>query len=54
MLPEDPHGERGQNALRYGCFAVERLINELLEGGAERRWLAVKVFGGGALAVAQK
>jgi chemotaxis protein CheD len=47
MLPDDPgHDQRG-SALRYGCFAVERLINELLKHGAAREELEVKIFGGG-------
>lgn len=47
MLPEDPRKDKGGDALRYGCFAVERLINELLKRGAERGELEIKVFGGG-------
>jgi chemotaxis protein CheD len=47
MLPEDPNQDRGGNALRYGGYAVERLINDLLKRGAKRGRLEVKVFGGG-------
>lgn len=47
MLPEDPTGDKGGNALRYGGFAVERLINDLLKRGASRTRLACKIFGGG-------
>lgn len=48
MLPTQGSGtfEAGE-ALRYGCFAVERLINELVKHGALRERLEVKVFGGG-------
>jgi chemotaxis protein CheD len=42
MLP-DGAGDNG----RYGAFAMERLINELLELGATRGTLEAKVFGGG-------
>ena len=31
---------------RYGAFAMEALINEMLKLGAERRYLEAKVFGG--------
>jgi chemotaxis protein CheD len=47
MLPDDPRKDAKGDALRYGCFAVERLINELLKGGAQRARLEIKVFGGG-------
>ncbi len=50
LLPEDPSGGRGHGpadaAARYGGVAMERLINELLAGGARRERLIVKVFGG--------
>lgn len=38
-----PDGDNG----RYGSFAMELLINELLKRGATRRSLEAKVFGGG-------
>jgi chemotaxis protein CheD len=47
MLPDDPRKDAKGDALRYGCFAVERLINELLKRGAQRDQLEIKVFGGG-------
>ncbi|HEY2734499.1 MAG TPA: hypothetical protein VGI70_10975, partial [Polyangiales bacterium] len=47
MLPDDPHKDSRGDALRYGCFAVERLINELIKRGADRGELEIKVFGGG-------
>jgi chemotaxis protein CheD len=47
MLPDDPRKDAGGDALRYGCFAVERVINELLKRGADRSELEIKVFGGG-------
>jgi chemotaxis protein CheD len=42
MLPEGT-GDTG----RYGSFAMELLINELLKRGATRTTLEAKVFGGG-------
>lgn len=42
MLPEG-----GNESGRYGSFAMELLINELLKMGANRLTLEAKVFGGG-------
>lgn len=39
----DPMSESG----RYGVFAMEQLINELLKRGARKATLEAKVFGGG-------
>ena len=47
MLPTQAGTYQAGEALRYGCFAVERLINELVKYGALREHLEVKVFGGG-------
>jgi len=44
MLPEGS-GDSG----RYGSFAMELLINEILKRGASRHALEAKVFGGGAV-----
>lgn len=33
-------------AMRYGSFAIERMVNKLIAGGAERNRLEIKVFGG--------
>lgn len=52
MLPDDPRKDRKGDALRYGCFALERLINELLKRGAGREALEIKVFGGGQVIAA--
>lgn len=52
MLPEDPNKDSRGDALRYGCFALERLINELLKRGARRDALEIKVFGGGQVIAA--
>ncbi|HEU0200308.1 MAG TPA: chemoreceptor glutamine deamidase CheD [Burkholderiaceae bacterium] len=50
MLPDggketDPVGLSG----RYGGFAMEQLINELIKRGARKQNLEAKVFGGGAV-----
>jgi len=36
-------------SMRYGTYAMEVLINELLKAGARRENLEAKVFGGGAV-----
>ena len=49
MLPESPDGGwgRASASLRYGNFAMEALINDILSHGGRRDRLEVKVFGGG-------
>jgi len=47
MLPDN--GGSGADSGRYGGFAMELLINELLKMGANRMTLEAKVFGGGAV-----
>ena len=56
MLPED--NSVGKNAwvsgadglaTRYGSYAMESLINELMKLGARRERLEVKIFGGGKI-----
>jgi chemotaxis protein CheD len=51
MLPEDadPTSRDAVAAMRYGVYAMEMLINELLKAGARRERLEAKVFGGGAV-----
>lgn len=46
MLPESEMGAETVSA-RYGSYAMEVLINELLKRGAVRTRLEAKVFGGG-------
>ena len=49
MLP-DAGGESGSPSsasMRYGAYAMEVLINQLLKAGARRENLDAKVFGGG-------
>jgi chemotaxis protein CheD len=51
MLP-DGGGDAGSPvsaSMRYGTFAMEVLINDLLKAGARRENLEAKVFGGGAV-----
>jgi chemotaxis protein CheD len=48
MLPEGPGSDGVASAsARYGSFAMELLINQLLKLGARRSALEAKVFGGG-------
>jgi chemotaxis protein CheD len=51
MLPDggnDPDSPVSAS-MRYGTYAMEVLINELLKSGARRENLEAKVFGGGAV-----
>lgn len=50
MLPES--GDRGDvisTSMRYGGYAMEVLVNQLVKLGANRNRLEAKVFGGGAV-----
>lgn len=49
MLPDDggDSGSPMSSSARYGTFAMEILINQLLKLGAKRANLEAKVFGGG-------
>jgi chemotaxis protein CheD len=49
MLPDDRRDEdsRFSRSMRYGDYAMEILINQLLKIGAKRSNLEAKVFGGG-------
>lgn len=52
MLPDaeqDSRGSWGSESTRYGSYAMEMLINDLLKRGASRARLETKVFGGGAV-----
>jgi chemotaxis protein CheD len=50
MLPGlEARADQGAARGRYGAFAMERLINELIKRGACRDRLEAKVFGGGAV-----
>lgn len=49
MLPQGRSGGWGKDSqsTRFGNFAMEKLINELLKAGCSRDSLEVKLFGGG-------
>ncbi len=47
MLPDN--GGSGADSGRYGSYAMELLINEMLKMGASRMTMEAKVFGGGAV-----
>ena len=49
MLPDGDAGSPVSASMRYGTFAMEVLINDLLKAGARRENLEAKVFGGGAV-----
>jgi chemotaxis protein CheD len=53
MLPDGGGGGDIDNpvsaSMRYGTYAMEVLINELLKAGARRENMEAKVFGGGAV-----
>ena len=49
MLPEGDIHSPASATMRYGAFAMEVLINELLKAGAVSERLEAKVFGGGAV-----
>ena len=56
MLPEDlsfnddrPADAFERQATRYGSYAMESLINDLLKLGAARERLEIKLFGGGRM-----
>jgi len=53
MLPESLDGRWGNASanLRYGNFAMEQLINDILKGGGRRERLEIQVFGGGNVLV---
>ncbi len=46
MLPE---GEGGDGSGRYGSYAMELLINEMIKLGGRRETMQAKVFGGAAV-----
>ena len=50
MLPYNGDADSPVSAsMRYGSYAMEVLINELIKSGARRENLEAKVFGGGAV-----
>lgn len=49
MLPGDENISKGDPSARYGLFAMESLINEILKMGARKENLIAKLFGGGQI-----
>jgi len=57
MLPASQHESHGtwggdstrDHAMRYGDFAMKRLINDVLRNGGRRENLEIKIFGGGRI-----
>jgi len=49
MLPSTSDASQLSSANRYGNFAMENLINEILKNGGRRENLEVKIFGGGKI-----
>ncbi len=51
MLPADNSGKdtKLSESARYGNFAMEMLINEILKNGGKKKNLEVKIFGGGKI-----
>lgn len=47
LLPGDSINSKTDNAARYGAFAMESLINQIIKEGGSKRNLEVKIFGGG-------
>jgi chemotaxis protein CheD len=47
MLPEDKNESPVAMSTRYGTYAMELMINQLLKAGAKRSNLEAKLFGGG-------
>ena len=49
MLPQHKSGAWGNDlkSTRFGNFAMEKLINELIKAGCARERMEIKVFGGG-------
>jgi chemotaxis protein CheD len=49
MLPDSAANGPVSESARYGSYAMEKLVNEILKAGGVRRRLEAKVFGGGAV-----
>ena len=47
MLPKPPSSDPDGTSARYGVYALECLLNQILRRGGRRSELEVKVFGGG-------
>ena len=52
MLPDSGKADKDNpisESMRYGAYAMEVLINQLLKNGARRENLEAKIFGGGSV-----
>lgn len=52
MLPDSAKADKDSpvsESMRYGTYAMEVLINQLLKNGARRENLEAKIFGGGSV-----
>jgi chemotaxis protein CheD len=49
LLPDTGSGGSGADSGRYGSFAMDLLIGEMVKRGATRSTMEAKVFGGGAV-----
>jgi chemotaxis protein CheD len=49
MLPDDGADAAASESMRYGAYAMEVLINELIKAGGRRERFEAKVFGGAAV-----
>jgi len=48
-IAPDPTSKWASEATRYGNFAMEALINEILKNGGRKENLEIKIFGGGKI-----
>ena len=48
LLPHEPEGSSSGEALRYGCYSMEHMLDELVRMGGLRSAMEAKVFGGGS------
>lgn len=48
------HGGLDERSARFGNFAMEKLINEMIKAGCARERLEIKVFGGGNVTESSK
>ncbi|GGK64808.1 chemotaxis protein CheD [Amphritea balenae] len=49
MLPDASSNSDPEQPLRYGLFAMEKLINKMMKLGSDRNNLEIKVCGGGEM-----
>ncbi|HTR00436.1 MAG TPA: chemoreceptor glutamine deamidase CheD [Candidatus Acidoferrum sp.] len=49
MLPGNEAASDAEGSTRYGLFAMESLVNEILKRGSPKKSLKAKLFGGGQI-----